>query len=50
MDEVHMRIPIAQKTLKPDNEVFFIRGDGTPLNAWFQVVQPSEPATLGASV
>lgn len=38
MNEVYTIIPITQNTMEPDNEVFLVGGDGTSLNAWFQVI------------
>lgn len=42
--------PVTEETMQPQDELLFVLGDITPLDAGFKVVQPTKPAALGTSV
>lgn len=41
--------PVSQEIVKPDDELFFVKGDVPSLYVGPQIVQPPQPATLPTS-
>ena len=46
----NLNLPVTEKLVKANDEVFFIIRDVTSLDIWSQIVQPSQSATLPASL
>lgn len=42
--------PVSEEFVEPDDEVFFIRGEMAPLDVRTEVINPSKPAALAASL